>query len=187
MSQVLHKPPAPDLEELVREVTPGLLAYIRAHSIRNYNVEELLQETLVRILQRYRRDRPSEGRFTAWMFAAARHVVIEFCHLRAHDHEVVDIHPSQLIVFVDCSESRVIQVQRLLRDIGKIVQSAFNELRGRATFRLEMALTRFDMLAIQRTWYLLHGAHPPRLQAGSAAADLSEPAGMMCSRFAPAQ
>lgn len=185
MSACLHTPPAPDFHELIWEVRPRLLAYFRSNcKILGYDADDLVQETLLRVLRQYEHDAPSEGRVTALVFRVARRVLREFLS-RGHVEPEIDQAP---ILRPACPSPRgVVYICGLLREVGKIIQSAFNELRGRATFRREeMARALFHTLATQRTWFLLHGAHPPRLQEGSSAADLSEPTGMMCSRFAPA-
>jgi len=185
MGEDKHKPPAPDFEQIIGKVLPRLRLYFLRGGIHRYDADDLIQETVLRLLECDRCDEPSEGRVTARVFAVAKHVLIKF-HRREQRVgeflEIGDLPPT-------CSTSSgVSRASELLRGVGKIVQCAFNELRGRATFRREkMGYARFDMLAMQRKWHLLHGAHPPRPRTWAPAAALSESKGTMCSRFAPAQ
>lgn len=87
------------------------------------------------------------------MFAIARNLQIEFFRRR-----IKELPPSsdpEAGALID-REFREATALTLLRGIGRIVQSAFNALRGRATFRMrKMAQGAFDTLVTHREWYLL--------------------------------
>jgi hypothetical protein len=155
-------------EQLIGAVRVTLRAYCERLGFQGNDADELFEEAFGRISKRIQPHPLSESQVTARFYALAVDTTLS----------LLCAHKSVRAARPNCfstTPSLIVQKHRLLREIGKTVQSAFNELRGRATFRRrKMSRTYFDILALQRNWYLLHGAHPPRIHAGSRIAGLSD-------------
>ena len=71
------RPVPVDWEQLIREISPRLKLFISHRRFDGIDVDDVVQETLLRVFTQYRNFKVSEGRLTAWLFAVARKVLID--------------------------------------------------------------------------------------------------------------
>ena len=145
------RPVPVDWEQLIREISPRLKLFI-SHRRFDGIVDDVVQETLLRVFTQYRNFKVSEGRLTAWLFAVARKVLID--HGRRVRKEIAAACRARPAPCVRAVSAALDAAHRFLRAIGRIVQSAFNAARRRATFhRWMMARGDVNILATHRACF----------------------------------
>lgn len=168
----------PDLEQIVAKVRPLLLAFFRRRRVDIELVDDVIQETLLGILSQHRGEIPSEGLFTSWFVRHCHRVLMDAERKRKQEQLQVEVQ-----ILVDGSVSHCADSLQI-RQVGRLVQVAFDEGRCCNAPRLGITASRFDVLSTQRSWYLHHGARPPRCRAGVLGANLPGIQGRTCSGFA---
>lgn len=67
MEEDVSRPALHDLDQLLREIHPRLIAFFRCRALPGLDAEDLAQETLLKVVTRYSEWKPSQGPSTAWL------------------------------------------------------------------------------------------------------------------------
>jgi RNA polymerase sigma factor (sigma-70 family) len=121
---------------LVDRYTAQIAALCRAHVFRRDVVEDLVQETLARGLDRLA-DLREPDRFGYWLYAIARNLCRDWLNDPHREHVSLDVEAADVATIEDDRPSRIVDVKncvrRLPEELREIVEIYYSG--GRATYQ----------------------------------------------------